>query len=885
MLRKVWNHTGPRIRAHRREYLLLNISFGMTLALLKTPVVKADTVDEDVRGIMYENNSLVLNTDVADGIGVTPLATTVNSGTFGTCDWDINDEGQLTIHAGTLAVGQGNWIDSQASIKSVYIEPDVVAARDSDHLFANLTKVTTIDVTNLDTSNVTDFSGMFSFKGKAYTSSAETSVLTSIIGLNELNTTKATNMGSMFNNAYKLESIDVSNFTTSHVTNFGSMFAMGINNPGSLKQIIGLEKWDTAVGETFGSMFAVNPKLTSLDVSHFTTANALSMKSMFSGLKLLTELDVSGFVTPKVTDMSSMFADNFKLTKLDMSGFDTSSVTDMSSMFINCPAELLGLQKFQTDKVTTMSNMFSGTSIANTDDIAGWDTAQVTNISGMFYKCTKLVKVDISAWKKNQITDIGNLFAYDTAITEIKGLEGEVDGKGWDTSNVTNMSHTFYGIKFESFPEIANWKTQNVINMDYLFSYCNKLTSLDLSNWDTSSVVNMEAMFDHTAMLPTDGLKGLDTFETGNVTNMKSMFTATGMDVLDLSSFNTSKVTDMNVMFSQNGTNLKKIIGVFDTSNVTKMAGMFTGTTVDDFSGFNIADWNTTKVRDFSNMFTNSEYTNLDIIKKWDTTAVTNFKSMFSGMSELQSIDLGKWKISPTDETDLMFLGNTNLWRLTLGPDSMLGEKTSLTKPVAGTAIEDAADPGHKAISDKWQEVAGDGTGETAGTYHQPVGELFGTDELLELYRAGGQPEKTFVWQQEIYRRVSLEVPDIDFGSFNAHKGIIKRVSDDNQVKINKYTYPSTTMNSTLSVSMDHPLWTEKGGSELESNLIYRDEEGNNIPLSDNPAIVYDGQIDNGTKNITWDDEHGVLLNFTDPSPQNGDYKTTLTWTLTDSAS
>jgi len=883
MLKKIWDRNGPHIMAHRREYLLLNISFGMTLALLKMPVVKADAIDEDVRGILYENNSLVLNDTVIDDIGVAPIATTVNSGMFGTCEWDINDEGQLTIHAGTLATGQGNWIDNQASIKSVYVEKDVVAARDSNHLFANLAKATTIDISNLNTSNVTDFSGMFSFKEKATVGSAETSALTSIIGLNTLDTTKATNMGSMFQNAYKMESIDVSSFNTAQVTKFSSMFAMGTNNLGALKQIIGLEEWDTTKGEIFTSMFKGNPKLTNLDVSHFKTINAISMSNMFNGLKALTELDVSGFVTSKVTDMSSMFADDIKVSKLDMSTFDTSSVIDMNSMFINCPADLIGLKGFKTGQVTTMNRTFSGTSITNTDDIADWDTSHVTDVNGMFYKCTKLIKVDISAWEKNQITDIGYLFAYDTAITKIKGLEGEVDGKGWDTSNVTNMAYTFYGIKFESFPEIINWKTQNVTNMSHLFSYCNKLTSLDLSKWDTSSVVDMEAMFEHTEIMPTDGLKGLDTFKTGNVTNMKGMFTFTGMDVLDLSKFDTSKVTNMSSMFSQNKTNLKKIIGIFNTSNVTTMSGMFKDTTVADFSGSNVVDWNTTKVQDFSSMFSGSDHTNLDITKNWDTTAATSFRSMFANMTSLRSIDLSKWKISQRADTDLMFSGDKNLWRLTLGADSILGENTGLAKPTAGTAIDDAADPGHQAISDKWQEVAGDGTGETAGTYHNPVGELYDMIELLELYRAGGQSEKTFVWQQEVYRKVSLEVPDIDFGSFNAHKGIIKRVSDGNQVTINKYTYPSTTMNSTLSVSMDHPLWTSKDGSTLDSSLIYRSENGNKVPLGESPAIIYDGQIENGTKNITWDDDHGVLLDFTDVSPQSGDYETTLTWTLTDS--
>ena len=98
-----------------------------------------------------------------------------------------------------------------------------------------------------------------------------------IEGLEYLNTSKVTNMASMFNNCSGLKSLDLSKFNTGKVTDFQYMLA------------------------TCSS-------LTSLDVSSFNTENATNMKDMFTGCSSLTSLDVSNFNTSNVTTMEDMFS-------------------------------------------------------------------------------------------------------------------------------------------------------------------------------------------------------------------------------------------------------------------------------------------------------------------------------------------------------------------------------------------------------------------------------------------------------------------------------------------------------------------------------------------------------------------------------------------------
>ena len=129
--------------------------------------------------------------------------------------------------------------------------------------------------------------------------------MTSIHGLENLNTTNVTNMSRMFYNCYRLTSLDLSSFNTENVTNMGGMF-----------------RFCNA--------------LWLLDVSSFNTANVTNMGTMFCGCNALGTLDVSSFNTENVTSMESMFVGCETLTALDLSRWDVSNVEDMTDMFRNC---------------------------------------------------------------------------------------------------------------------------------------------------------------------------------------------------------------------------------------------------------------------------------------------------------------------------------------------------------------------------------------------------------------------------------------------------------------------------------------------------------------------------------------------------------------------
>ncbi len=127
-----------------------------------------------------------------------------------------------------------------------------------------------------------------------------------------------------------------------------------------LTTIEGLEYLNTEKVTSMRSMFASCTNLTSLDVSKFRTQNVTDMYCMFGDCSNLTSLNVSNFNTANVTDMDYMFYNCNNLTSLDVSKFDTQNVTDMYYMFYNCNnLTSLDVSKFDTQNVTDMGGYVS----------------------------------------------------------------------------------------------------------------------------------------------------------------------------------------------------------------------------------------------------------------------------------------------------------------------------------------------------------------------------------------------------------------------------------------------------------------------------------------------------------------------------------------------
>lgn len=188
------------------------------------------------------------------------------------------------------------WWDAETSTIKLYSESgDVILNPHSYYMFFNCDNLATLDVSNWDTSYVTD-------------------------------------MNNMFYGCSKLTTLDVSNWDTSKVTSMYYMFC----NCDSLTTL-NASNWDTSKVTDMGWMFFDCSSLTALDLSNWNTSQVTSMSNMFKGCSSLTTLNVSKWDTSQVTSMSQMFYRCSALTTIYIgSKWNTDSVTSSDNMFYKC---------------------------------------------------------------------------------------------------------------------------------------------------------------------------------------------------------------------------------------------------------------------------------------------------------------------------------------------------------------------------------------------------------------------------------------------------------------------------------------------------------------------------------------------------------------------
>ena len=558
--------------------------------------------------------------------------------------------------------------------------------------------------------------------------------------LNNVNTSEMTNCNQMFKDCMSLTSLDLSGWNTGGVTDMGEMFnyCKGLTS-------LDLSGWNTESVTTMYDMFTSCSGLTSLNLTNFNTANVTSMNNMFCFCSGLTSLGLSGFNTEGVTDMGSMFRECSSLTSLDLSGFNTAKVTNMTHLFYQCSslATIYASAEWSTARVDWYNGMFFGCTALVGGSGTTFDSSQTDKtyaridkgddepgyLTGVF---TLTVGEDVSATATATLThgDL-NLYAAGTTVTLAyhgQGVESThftgfavngtpIEGNtfempledvivtavilphytydsatgtltlNWGEFNKDNMwggdvpvsavksvtatseviftgdcSGLFYNFNQCDSMVLNNVNTSEMTNCNQMFQDCSSLTSLDVTGWNTEGVTNMSFMFDGCL-----GLTSLDVsgFNTDSVTDMIAMFrNCSALTSLDVSGFNTEGVTNMSSIFSGCRGLTSLDVSGFNTANVTDMSSMFiycSGLDSLDVSGFN-----TGNVTNMSSMFEGCPGLDSLDVSGFNTGNVTNMSGMFYGCSGLDSLDVSGFNTANVRDMGWMFKGCSGLTSLDL---------------------------------------------------------------------------------------------------------------------------------------------------------------------------------------------------------------------------
>lgn len=217
--------------------------------------------------------------------------------------------------------------------------------------------------------------------------------LTSIEGLENLNTSDVTRMDYMFYKCEKLRALDLSGFNTEKVENMGDMFSNCKN-------------------------------LETLNLSSFKTNNLTNMSEMFLECNKIAQLDLSGFNTSGVKALDQVFKRCYALESLDLSSFDTKLVKDMSSLFENCQSlktiyvsdrfsTYMVKNSYSTNMFRYCDNLKGATAFA---DIQEKDKARANYTDGYFTKKVGMNGPDIIGATGSSLEIVGLTLSDDKAF-------------------------------------------------------------------------------------------------------------------------------------------------------------------------------------------------------------------------------------------------------------------------------------------------------------------------------------------------------------------------------------------------------------------------------------------------------------------------------------
>ncbi len=559
------------------------------------------------------------------------------------------------------------------------------------------------------------------------------------------NVSNVVNMLELFRNAVAFNQ-NIGVWDVSRTTNMYGMFL----NTNFNQDISG---WNvssvTNMGNMFGGTTAFNQ-----DIGGWNVSNVTEMSDMFMGA--VFNRDIGNWNVGNVTRMQNMFYRAAAFNQ-DIGNWNVSNVTNMSSMFYGATAFDQNLENWDVQNVIYMSNMFRDVTLSlNNYDalLIGWDMLNLrlnTNFHGgnSEYCMGESARDNIIASDNWSIVDggpaprptINDLSNQNVSGSFTVPLITGVDLSGNEKYYTgTNGTGTIYNagdvINFSDFasypvtlyiydvgasgcsaeedfqlvinsgvrPFITTWKTDNpgTSNNDQITipttgggynytvdwgdgttmstnitgnithtyaapgTYTVSITGtfpriifnnsgdkdkiLTIEQWGDNQWVSMGGAFNGCSNLQGNFT---DSPDLSNVTSMAGMFSGAVLFNHDISNWDVSNVTNMSTMFN-NAISFNQNIGNWNVSNVTSMSAMFA-----DTNSFNqdISSWDVGNVVNMGTMFMRATSFNQNI-GNWNVSSITNMFSTFSGATSFNQ-NIGSWNVSNVVTMKDMFRGAT----------------------------------------------------------------------------------------------------------------------------------------------------------------------------------------------------------------------------------
>ncbi|MEE6726893.1 BspA family leucine-rich repeat surface protein [Pediococcus acidilactici] len=220
-----------------------------------------------------------------------------DSGTVGTVNWTLDDQGTLHLNSGHLNLAEGNQDWNKDDVNTIQFDGDVYwqnNGTDEERYFSdydNLTKIINADRLHFENSDTI----LFAYNPQ----------LKAIEGIEKWDTSHLTSLGAVFAGDQSLNNLNLSSWDTSQVTEMNDTFSdcTSLSN-------LNVTGWDVSRVNDFYSMFYGTTSLNKLDLSSWKTSVNSSTHGFNEYVAMFTNsavehLDLSEFYVYVYMDLTS----------------------------------------------------------------------------------------------------------------------------------------------------------------------------------------------------------------------------------------------------------------------------------------------------------------------------------------------------------------------------------------------------------------------------------------------------------------------------------------------------------------------------------------------------------------------------------------------------
>jgi surface protein len=314
-------------------------------------------------------------------------------------------------------VGKDTWLNSP-KITTINIAGSTIT--DGEYLFTNATALTTI--LGLDTA---DFSSNHKITGMF----ANCKELLTVPPLRTLlaSTAKPEDVWKVYLMCSKVTTIDISGVDFSEATRIRQMFA----GDTALTNIIGFNEANLSKITDLWNIFGDTPNLAlPIDLSNLNRSEPVYMAEAFFNCGV-TELSGLSGIMLSAHDYTRTFQSMPNIKNLDVSGLDTSRVTGFgtawASYIYSCPnVETVDISNLNIlgcgaegsfyDLCRSMGKLKSLVS-------KNANVSNLTNLATFLYECPELVDLDLESWDISNVTNQGSFVGKSFKLTNFKSFK------------------------------------------------------------------------------------------------------------------------------------------------------------------------------------------------------------------------------------------------------------------------------------------------------------------------------------------------------------------------------------------------------------------------------------------------------------------------------